>query len=129
LTATSVDQYIDEAAADARPLLTTMRRLVREVAPDAVEKIRYGMPAYEISGQVLLHFAAAKAHIGVYGLVHVDAGVPSELASYLDHRSTLQFPLNRPLPEGQLKAAVLKKLHILTQGGPGGSDDRPTPQT
>ena len=77
------------------------------------EKIAYGMPSYEFRGARLLHFAGAARHVGVYGLVHEDAEVPDELRGYLDHRSTLRFPLGRPLPAAAIRAAIERKLRGL----------------
>jgi len=47
--------------------------------------------------------------VGVYGLVHVDADVPLDLAAYVDHRSTLRFRLDQPLPAAALAAALRRK--------------------
>lgn len=113
---TDVDTYIDNAPAAAQPHLGELRRIVLANAPGVVEKISYGMPTYECSGRRLLHIAAAKRHVGVYALVHVDGEVPAGLTGYLDHRSTLQFPFDQPLPERELAAAVRRKAALLKAG-------------
>lgn len=61
----SIDQYIAAAAPRSRPILKQIRRTVRAAAPDAEEAISYGMPTFKQRG-VLIHFAAFKAHIGVF---------------------------------------------------------------
>ena len=104
-----VDAYIEAAPAAARPLLRDIRRTILDAAPAVREKVAYGMPSYELGGQRFVHFSAARAHVGVYGLVHVDGEVPSELAAYLDHRSTLRFRLDRPLPVAALASAIKRK--------------------
>jgi uncharacterized protein YdhG (YjbR/CyaY superfamily) len=119
---TSVDDYIEGAPDEARPHLTELRRIVRAAAPDASEKISYGMPTYDIAGRRLLHIAAAKKHVAVYALVHVDAAVPPELARYVDHRSTLQFRFDQPLPEQALAAQIGRKLAAIQAGAASGDD-------
>jgi uncharacterized protein YdhG (YjbR/CyaY superfamily) len=107
--ATTVDEYIEGAPEPTRPVLRDMRRLILDAVPSVTEKISYGMPAYHHRGQRLVHFAASKAHVGVYGLVHEDGDVPPELAPYLANRSTLRFPLDQPLPADALRTALRRK--------------------
>jgi uncharacterized protein YdhG (YjbR/CyaY superfamily) len=108
-----VDSYIDGAPVGAQPTLRELRRLVFDAAPSATERISYGMPTYELDGRRLLHFGAAKRHVGVYGLVHVDSATPEALAAYLDHRSTLRFGFGGTLPTDALREAIHDKLRVL----------------
>jgi uncharacterized protein YdhG (YjbR/CyaY superfamily) len=104
-----VDAYIQASPASARTLLTELRRIIRGVLPGAVETLKYGMPSYAVNGRAFVHFAAGKAHVGVYGLVHADGEVPAELAPYLDHRSTLRFRFGEELPSAALEDAIRRK--------------------
>jgi uncharacterized protein YdhG (YjbR/CyaY superfamily) len=114
--AATVDEYIEAAPESARDQLREMRRIILSAAPEVQERIAYGMPSYELNGRRIVHFAAAKTHLGVYGLVHVDAEIPGELAAYVDHRSTLRFKLNEPLPAAALAKAVESKSRALSDG-------------
>jgi uncharacterized protein YdhG (YjbR/CyaY superfamily) len=105
-----VDRYVEAAPAAAQPLLREMRRLILDAAPEAVEKLSYGMPFYEYRGRRLAYFAANKDNVAVYALAHVDGDVPEELAPHLDHRSTLRLPLDRPLPAAALRRALQRKM-------------------
>lgn len=107
--AKDVNAYIDGAPAAARPMLREVRRIILDAVPSVTEKISYGMPSYEHRGQRLVHFSAAKAHVGIYGLVHVNAAVPHELAPYLVHQSTLRFRFDQALPAAALTAAIRHK--------------------
>ena len=109
-TPETVDEYIATAAEAAQPMLRELRSLVHDVDPSTTEHIKYGMPTYEHRGHALLNFAAAKRHVAVYGLVHVDGSVPPELAPYLHERSTLQFRFGERLPSAALRAAIRDKL-------------------
>lgn len=108
-----VDAYIGSAAAAAQPLLRELRGLILAAVPDASERISYGMPTYDYQGQRLVHFSAAKGHVGVYALVHADSAVPEQLARYLDHRSTLHFRIGEPLPADALTDALRQKANRL----------------
>lgn len=105
-----VDAYIASAGHAVQPKLREMRRIIRSAAPSATEKVSYGMPFYEYRGQRLLYFAGHKNHIGVYGLVHVESQVPDQLEEFLDHRSTLRFPLERSLPAASIRRAIRQRM-------------------
>ncbi|MBV8193930.1 MAG: DUF1801 domain-containing protein, partial [Candidatus Dormibacteraeota bacterium] len=85
-TPADVDEYIDVAQPAAQPLLREFRRLIRAAVPEASERISYGMPTYDYRGQRLVLFSAAKKHVSVYALVHIDHAVPEELAGNVEHR-------------------------------------------
>ena len=66
-TPTSVDEYLQGQSDETRAVLAQVRLMVREAAPDAVESIGYGIPAYKYRGKVLIYFGAAKKHWSLYG--------------------------------------------------------------
>ena len=61
----SVDQYLATMPAATRKKLESLRKTIREAAPDATEKIAYGIPTYVFHGN-LVHFAGYEHHIGFY---------------------------------------------------------------
>jgi hypothetical protein len=47
----TVDQFVKKLGGDARAdIITELRSLIREAAPDATESIKWGQPVYEFSG-------------------------------------------------------------------------------
>ena len=92
-----VDEYISGVSPDVRALLEEMRAIIRAAAPDAVEAISYGMPAFRLHGQ-LVFFAAFKSHIGFYALPTGHEEFKEELAAYKTGKGSVQFPLDQPLP-------------------------------
>lgn len=100
-----VDEYIEAAPEAAQPMLHELRRLIRSAAPDAEEKISYGMPFYEYHGR-LVYFAAYKNHIGLYPLGRAKDMYADELKEYLSGRSTARFPIGRPLPVSLIRKVV-----------------------
>lgn len=105
----TVDEYIASVPADAQPMLRELRDIIRGEAPQATERISYGMPTFELHGH-LAHFAAYKRHIGLYGVVHEDGPLAREAAPYLESRSTLRLPLDKPLPVALIKKAVRERV-------------------
>ena len=106
-TDASIDDYIERFPVDVRKKLTSIRKLVHQVAPAAQEKISYRMPAFWLDGN-LVYFAAFKDHIGFFpGSAHiVFETFKKELAGYAGGKGTIRFALDEPLPLGLLKKIV-----------------------
>jgi len=67
-----VDAYISKAAEFAQPLLRTLRGRAQEIAPQAEEAIKWGMPALTYCGKILCGYGGFKAHVVFY--VHGASG-------------------------------------------------------
>jgi uncharacterized protein YdhG (YjbR/CyaY superfamily) len=93
----TIDEYIAGFPADIQERLEKIRLTIREVAPEAQETIKYGMPTFTWKG-TLVHFAAYKKHIALYPAVTGDETFNQELSVYLAEKSTVQFPHDWPIP-------------------------------
>lgn len=62
MSSEKVDAYIEEAPAYAAPILTHLRKLVREALPGVEEQIKWKMPAFERNGKIVVSMAAYKKH-------------------------------------------------------------------
>jgi uncharacterized protein YdhG (YjbR/CyaY superfamily) len=102
---TSVDAYISAFPEATQKLLDQLRTTIRAAAPDAVEKISYQMPTFYLKGN-LVHFAAYKRHIGLYPVPREVEEFKQELSAYDGEKSTVRFPLDRPLPLDLIRRIV-----------------------
>ena len=97
-----VDSYIAAAPKEVRAKLTELRRVIKNAAPRASERISYGMPFYEYGGAGykgrLVYFAAFKKHISLFITPWNAEAVPAELAKYHAGKATYRFPLDKPIP-------------------------------
>ena len=96
-TPQNIDAYIAEFPPDIREILQKIRATIHEAAPQAVEKISYGMPAFYLKGN-LVYFAAFKNHIGLYPAPSGIENFRKELAIYKSGKGSLRFPLDQPIP-------------------------------
>ncbi|MGA2355784.1 MAG: DUF1801 domain-containing protein [Terriglobales bacterium] len=106
-TPMNVDEYIASFPPDVRAILETIRATIRKAAPDAEETIRYNMPTFTLSGN-LVHFAAFKKHIGFFPPVNVkgNATLQKAVSPYAGEKGNLRFPLDRPIPYGLIEKLV-----------------------
>jgi uncharacterized protein YdhG (YjbR/CyaY superfamily) len=93
----TIDEYIAAFPADVQALLQAVRATIRAAAPDAEERISYGMPAFAQEGN-LVYFAALKHHIGFYPTPSGIAAFQQELSAYESSKSAVKFPKDQPLP-------------------------------
>ena len=94
---TTIDEYIAQCPEDVRPILSKIRAVIKESAPEAVEKISYGMPGFYFHGQ-LVWFGLHARHVGFYPTGMGIEAFKEELASYKSSKGAVQFPLDKPMP-------------------------------
>ena len=111
---TGIDEYIAQYPASIQQRLALLRDAIREVVPDASEKISYGIPTFSL-GKNLVHFAAFKSHIGVYALPHTHERFREELSGFKTGKGSVQFPHGEPLPVVLIKDMVRHRLRELQE--------------
>jgi len=94
---TTIDEYIAQFPHNVQEILKTLRKVIRESAPDATEKISYQMPTFYLHGN-LVHFAAFSRHIGFYPTPSGIEAFKKEIAGYKSAKGSVQFPIDKPLP-------------------------------
>lgn len=97
ITFKSIDEYILQFSLEIQEILQTLRKVIKESAPEAKEKISYQMPTFALHGN-LVHFAAYKKHIGFYPSASGIAAFEQKLSEYKTSKGTVQFPIDKPLP-------------------------------
>jgi len=93
-----VDGYIAEFPLEIQEKLNQIRKVIRENAPDAVESIAYGMPAYKLHKKPLVYFAGYAKHIGFYATPTGHSAFEAQLSQYKQGKGSVQFPLAQPMP-------------------------------
>lgn len=101
-----MEEYLQQFEGVCRDRLSQVRQIILKEAPDAVESISYGMPAYKTFGKPLVYFAGYAKHIGLYATPSGHAAFEAELASYKQGKGSVQFPHNQPLPEDLIRRIV-----------------------
>lgn len=97
IVAASVNEYIASFPNEVQTVLNELRETIRNTAPAAEETIKYGMPTYVLSGN-LVYFAGYKNHIGFYPAPTNDNKFTKALAPYKTGKGSVQFPLDKPMP-------------------------------
>jgi len=106
-----VDEYIADFPAEMQERLSWVRSAIQATFPKTIEDISYGMPTYRPAPERrgIVHFAAAKGHIGIYGIFEPknDANMHRIMTPYRTGKGTLQFKNDEKLPKTIIREILL----------------------
>jgi uncharacterized protein YdhG (YjbR/CyaY superfamily) len=94
----TVNEYIDAAPERAKHHLLRIRSLLKTVAPDAMETLKWGQPVLEET-RILFSYAAYTKHLNFVPTGPAIRPFEEELGEYKTGKDSIQFPYDRPLPE------------------------------
>jgi uncharacterized protein YdhG (YjbR/CyaY superfamily) len=92
-----IDEYLERHSSEDQRLLRQMRAMIHKAAPEATEKISYGIPTFYLNGN-LVHFAAFANHIGFYPTSSGIAAFKKQLGPFRSSKGAVQFPKDKRLP-------------------------------
>ena len=96
-----IDSRLAALPDDVRNALEAIREQIAAAAPDAVETVSYGVPAFKYRGRPLVSFGAGRNHCAFYvQSPSVMAAHRDELAGWDTAKGTIRFsPDNAPPSE------------------------------
>jgi uncharacterized protein YdhG (YjbR/CyaY superfamily) len=113
--AKAVDTYLEGLTEPQASTLRSVRATLRDLLPDADEKLSYGVPAFLVGGKPVAGYAGFEAHCGYYP--H-SGSVLEQAADLLDaydwSKGTLRFPIDEPLPPEIVERLVELRLRQLS---------------
>jgi uncharacterized protein YdhG (YjbR/CyaY superfamily) len=105
----NVSEYIKAAPKDARMQLREIRSCLRKAAPGAKESLKWGVPALAHK-RILFMYAAFKNHISLFPTPKAVRAFAASLTDFRTSSSTIQFPLDRPLPLRLIRKIALFRV-------------------
>lgn len=115
----AIDEYLESVDDPGRRTeLERVRAMIARAAPDAVEGISYGIPAFLLDGHPLIGLTASAGHLSIHPFspAVVDA-VRDRLDGFKLSKGTIRFTHERPLPESILREVVARRRDELTGSG------------
>jgi uncharacterized protein YdhG (YjbR/CyaY superfamily) len=106
-----VDEYLGGVDESQRAVLQTLRQTILDVVPEAEQVISYGVPAFRVHGKTIAGFAAFKNHLSYLPFSgSVLPQLADQLGDYTMTKSSLHFPIDRPLPPALVKKLIATRL-------------------
>ncbi len=93
----TIEEYIAAAPEPVQKKLLQLHRCIQKAAPGANEGLKWSMPAYSYK-RILVTFAVFEHHIGFYPTPSAVSAFAGSLGAYQTAASSIQFPLDKPLP-------------------------------
>jgi uncharacterized protein YdhG (YjbR/CyaY superfamily) len=113
----AVAAYIEAAAEPARTRLRRLRTVIRKAAPDAIERIAYGLATWH-QRENLVHLGAFAHHVGLYPGPAAIVAFAAELDTLPTSKGAIQLPHDRPLPLDLVRRIVRWRVAQVTARPP-----------
>jgi uncharacterized protein YdhG (YjbR/CyaY superfamily) len=106
-----VEAYLAHVPEPARTTLERMRAMIKAAAPrEATEAISYRIPSFQYKG-ALVWYAAFKNHCSFFPMdLSLLEKFGDELKGYKTSKGTIQYPLDKPLPEALVTRIVKARV-------------------
>src|SRR5688572_30682287 len=111
----TIEEYIYAAPAEVQEKLWKLHECIRAAAPGAAEGLKWSMPAYSYQ-KILVTFAACKKHIGFYPMPSAIKVFAKDLKDFKTTQSSVQFPLEKPLPISLIRKIVKFRVEESRKG-------------
>lgn len=109
---TTVDEYIDTAPKEAQEKLRELRAILKKVAPDTTETLKWRKPVFK-EKRILFSYAAYKSHLNFMPTRLAMEPFKEELAEYKTGKDTIQLPYDKPLPKELIrKIAAYRAMDV-----------------
>jgi uncharacterized protein YdhG (YjbR/CyaY superfamily) len=105
----TINEYIKAAPKETQGQLREMYNCIRDAAPGAAEALKWNMPAFSYQ-RILVTFAVFKNHIGFYPTPSAIKAFAKDLSKYKTAESSVQFPLDKPLPLALIRKITLFRV-------------------
>jgi uncharacterized protein YdhG (YjbR/CyaY superfamily) len=112
----TVDEYINAAPPDAQEKLREIRSLLKEVAPNAIEMIKWGYPVL-FEKRILFSYSAFNTHINFMPTGQSIKSFEKELSIYKTGKDTIQIPYDRPLASSLIRKIAEHRLKDVIENG------------
>jgi uncharacterized protein YdhG (YjbR/CyaY superfamily) len=114
--ATTVEEYLSRQPKEVRAAFERIRRTVKKVAPDATERISYGMPTFFVE-KALLGYASQAAHCSIFPWSGLTLkGFRDELKDFSTSAGTVRFTPDHPIPVKLLERIIAARLAEIRTG-------------
>lgn len=111
----NIDLYIETFPENVQEILKKLRAQIIKTAPNSVESISYGLPAYKLNGKPLVYFGGFKNHIGLYALPSGNEAFQKQLSNYKTGKGSIQFPINKEMPWKLIEEIIKFRLKEIQQ--------------
>jgi uncharacterized protein YdhG (YjbR/CyaY superfamily) len=111
-----IDAFLATLPKDVAAALEGLRATIASAAPEAVESVSYGVPAFKYRGRPFVSFGSGKNHCSFY--VQSPAVMEAhraDLAAYDTSKGTVRFSASAPPPPDLVRKLVQARIAEIDQ--------------
>lgn len=108
----TIAEYIEAAPPAGQPHLRRLHALLKQVAPEAEEAIKWGTPFF-VEPRFLFAFSAHKAHLNFTPTEEGLAPFRKELEKHKTTKGMLQVAYTAPLPEALIRKIAEQRVQAV----------------
>ena len=105
----TIAEYIEAAPREGQAHLLRLYAILKSVAPEAEEAIKWGNPFF-VEPRFLFAFSAHKAHCNFVLTAAALEAFRNELATHKTTKNLLQIPYDQPVPEDLIRRIAEYRL-------------------
>jgi uncharacterized protein YdhG (YjbR/CyaY superfamily) len=104
----TIDEYHQTFTGEALERMKTIRKIIHDVVPEAVEGISYQIPCFKYGNGYLIYYCAFPKHVSIS---HPFSAAfwehfKADLGGYKTSKAVIQFPTDKPLPDKLIKDMI-----------------------
>jgi len=112
---TTITEYIQAAPRDGHLHLRRLYAILKSVAPDADEVIKWGVPFF-VNPRYVFSFSAHKSHCNFAPTPAALKAFRKELKDARTTRNFLQLPYEQPLPDALIRKIAKYRVENMGEG-------------
>ena len=110
----TIAEYIQAAPREGQPHLRRLYAILKNVAPQAEEAIKWGTPFF-VEPRFLFAFSATKAHLNFAPTPAALEAFRKELKDHQTTKNYLQIPYSKPLPEHLIRKIAEYRCRVVRE--------------
>lgn len=111
---TTIADYIQAAPAEGQALLRQLHALLKDIAPQAQEAIKWGTPFF-VEPRFVFAFSAHKAHCSFAPAAAALEALRDELPARQVTKGTFKLPYSEPLPEALIRRLAEHSVQLVRE--------------
>ncbi len=112
---TVIDDYLNKLNNSEKAEFERIRAIVHRTVGDAEQVISYGMPAFKYKGKYLIGINSFKDHLSLFPTSEPIDVLRVELKNFKLSRGTIQFTLDKPIPENLIKKIIKVRVQAINK--------------
>jgi len=106
-----VDDYLKNLSKTDLIELNRIRNIVKELVPNAVEIVSYGIPGFKYKNKYLVGYGKFKNHLSLFPTSHPINLLKDKLAVYKVSKGTIQFTSENNIQKTLIKDLVTIRIN------------------